>query len=674
MTTQTRQEIMAGSVVEFFEAKQILCGVSLAVKNNRMTVLSEQNREINLAHSRVIHVSHRLLDLKSTRDELVRKLTALSDVRRSLMEHVDVEELWSLIEGEEGGFDIRELAEFVFSEAVADDHVAAVQRVLFQDRLYFQFKDGKFFARSREKIEQRRIEIEREQEKEALLVDGSRWLQAVWHRKTPPTDFQHRIQVIESLKNFYLFSQEAPDHAYVKELFKKADIPPQPSSAFRLLVRLGVWQLDENTYLYQQNIPSEFPREVEELAAERAARGAPVEERTGERLDLRDLHAFTVDSALTRDYDDALSLRTLDDGLFEVGIHIADAAEFVFPGDPLDREAEGRASSIYLPDARICMLPPVLSEGVCSLRAGEDRLALSFLIRMDAEGHIHEQRIAPSVVRIREQMTYQEVNERIQSDKFLQILYELSLKLRKFRLAHGAIILPLPEIQVHVNSAGMIQISRYEKETPSQIIVSEWMIAANGLAAAYLAERGIPAVFRSQAECKRETDFTQSEHELFHIYRQRRLFARAELDTSPRMHCSLAMPHYTSITSPIRRFIDLVAQRQLKHALKAEEPLYTEDELRRIIVELGAVQSKIFFVQRKWNRYWILKYMEQEDIHTMDALVLEQNHRFTRLLLPDFLMEAGMPTPEKAHLQSGEMIRVKIERLNPREDILRVQL
>jgi exoribonuclease II len=220
----------------------------------------------------------------------------------------------------------------------------------------------------------------------------------------------------------------------------------------------------------------------------------------------------------------------------------------------------------------------------------------------------------------------------------------------------------------------MIQVSKYEKETPSQIMVSEWMIAANGAAAAFLTERDLPSIFRSQGECKQETDFTQSDHELFRIYRQRRLYARAELDTRSKLHCSLALEQYTTVTSPIRRYTDLVVQRQIKQALVNGTPLYSEDELRQLITRLSAVQSKIAFIQRKWNRYWILKYLEQEDIHTLDALILEQNERYSHLLLPDFLIETNAHPPESVTSHPGEMVKVKLDRLNPREDILRVQL
>ncbi len=667
-------EVVPGTVVEFFENRQVLCGVCTGIKSNRLAILTEQNKEASLSQNRLIHVSGRLLDPTRNRDELVAGLRSIAAHRRQLMAEVNVEELWALLETEDEGFSIRDLAEFVFSGPLSDHHIAATQRVLFEDRLYFQYKDGQFIARPADKIEQRRGELEREEERAARLESGSQWVQAVWHRKGRPSPPEHHEQLIESLKDYCLFGQESPEAAFIKELFKRAAIPPQPGSAFRLLVRLGVWQEDENLYLHEERIRPEFPGHVEELAARIAATDWLANWDRGTRRDLRHLDAFTIDSALTRDHDDALSLSPLPDGTVEVGVHIADAAEMIAKGDALDCEAENRASSIYLPDGRITMLPASLSEDLLSLRAGEDRLAVSFLMRFDKDGNPLSHEICTSVVRIREQLTYEEVNEQVGRDPILRDLYELALRHRERRIARGAIILPLPEIQVTVNPVGMIQISRYEKETPSQILVSEWMIAANALAAAFLAERNIPTLYRNQAECKPETEFVHSDHELFSIYRRRRLFARAEMDTEPRGHCSLALSHYTMVTSPIRRFSDLVVQRQLKQALRAADPLYTEEELRQLITKLTAFQGRIAVIQRKWTRYWLLKYLEQEDVQSLEALVLDANDRFAHVLLPDYLMEANVPVPERGAVRKGELIRVRVEKVHPRDDLLRLQL
>ena len=611
MSINATTEIVPGSVLEFFEDGEILVCVCMTLKGQRMTVLTEHNRELGLSFGRVIHIASKSLDPRLGRDELVRRLQETTALRKSFMLDVNTEELWELLEEEGGNRSAAELAEYVFSSAIIDHHVAAVQRVLLGDRLYFRHKDGAFQPRPRDKVEQLRSDMEREAERERRLAGGSEWLESVWNKKNRSSSLEGREDVVRALKNYGVFGPNSPELAFVRELFRRAGIPLLPQSAFRMLVRLGVWHEDENLHLIENDISVKFPAEAERLAD--GAASSPFRFEGDNRRDLRHLHTVTIDGAQTRDFDDALSVETPEEGIFEVGIHIADTAEYVRRGDPVDAEAEDRATSIYLPDAMIPMLPAALSEDVCSLKAGKERPVLSFLLRLNASGEILSSEIVPAVVTIREQLTYEEVNERIAAGNAAMVaLHDLAGKLRARRIADGAVILPLPEIMVRVNGAGMIRVSKYEKETPSQITVSEWMIAANALAGRFLAEREIPAIFRSQGECKPETDFTQSEHEIFKVYRQRRLFARAELDTKPKPHCSLAIQHYTTVTSPIRRYFDLVVQRQLKEALASGKACYSEEELKTLLMKLGTVQGKVSQIQRKWTRYWILKYMEQE--------------------------------------------------------------
>ena len=673
MTRHEGFQIAPGAVLEFYDSKEILCGVVLSVKDTRYTVLSERNREVSLTPGRVVFHGKTSLDLKPGRDELLQKLAAVSEIRRKVMDLIDLEEVWSLLESEETGYEPEEIAEFIFSTPISEDRAAAVNRALLSDRLYFQAKDSMFYPRPAESVEARRIELQKEAERERRLAEGASWVSAVHSRKQNPPSIEFREELIEALKNFALFGPDAKEGAFVKELLKLASVPPTAPSAFRILVRLGVWREDENLMLHEHGISPEFPPDALE-EAELIAKTNHATAAKSERDDLTGLDAFTVDSPLTRDYDDALSLREIGSGLFEVGIHIADAAELVRQGTALDHEAEARASSIYLPDDRVSMLPPSLSEGVLSLQAGKDRMALSFLITIDSAGNISETRICSSVVRVRRQLTYRDVDKGIYEDSGLKSLFELASKLRQKRLELGAIILPLPEIQVYVNSAGMIQIVRYEKETPSQIMVSEWMIAANAAAADYLATRSIPALFRNQAECRPETESVQSEHELFRIYRQRRLFSRAELATEAKAHCSLAVAHYTTVTSPIRRYSDLIVQRQLKNALATGSGVYTKQQLDEAGMRLSATQARVSTIQRKWTRYWILKYMEQEDLEELNALVLDKNNRYAHLLIPDFLLEANAPVSEGATFNQGDMVKLRVEKALPREDVLKVQI
>ena len=304
------QDILPGNVLEFFDSKEILCGVVLSVKDSRFHVLSERNREISLTGTRVIHHGKLSLDLKLGRDELVQKLAAISLSRRELAENVPISEIWSLLSSEDAGFDYNEIAEFIFSTPISDNHSAAVQRLLLADRLFFQAKDSLFYPRTPENVELRRAELEREAERERNLEEGARWIASVLSRKQNAAPIPFRDELVSAIRDFALFGLEARENVFIKELFKLAGLPPQPHAAFRLLVRLGVWREDENILLHEHGISREFPLEVLEQA-DAIIQSDPVRSARHQREDLTGLDVFTVDSPLTRDYDDALSVRDI---------------------------------------------------------------------------------------------------------------------------------------------------------------------------------------------------------------------------------------------------------------------------------------------------------------------------------------------------------------------------
>src|SRR5208337_5211891 len=195
-------EIAPGVVFEFYESKEILCGVVLSVKESRFNAVSERNREVSLTLSRMVHHGTTSLDLKLGRDELVQRLASISGIRKAIMGRIDIEAIWTLLESEQTGYSAEEIAEFIFSTPISDDESAAVNRMLLSDRLYFQAKDSRFYARSAENVDSCRIELQKEAERERRLAEGARWVGAVNARKqnVPPIGF-----LIQELKNFALF-------------------------------------------------------------------------------------------------------------------------------------------------------------------------------------------------------------------------------------------------------------------------------------------------------------------------------------------------------------------------------------------------------------------------------------------------------------------------------------
>ncbi len=668
---------VVGAVVEFYHERVICMGVVLGMKGQRVFVLSEHNREMNLSQSRLLQTRGPFLNPGGERDRLVARVREIGTVRKALAEEIDLQELWTLLEGEQEGYTLEDLAGFVFQSPDVD-RVAALERSLLSDRVLFQQRDGLYYPRPREQVEQLKAQIEREAERERRLHEGSLWLKSLQHHKgtSPPslpsfTDWQ--AEVVEKLKEFAIHGVDAEHYGFVKELFRRAELNTDPLVAFQLLVRAGIWEPDENLIIYALEIPRTFPSPVMAYARELVSTAGDDPLDTY-REDLRHLWTISIDSEETRDIDDALSFEDLNTHLFRIGVHITDVAAYVRPGDPLDTEARARMTSIYLPDEKIPMIPTAISENLCSLVAHEEKRAISFLFTVDREGVVQGEVVVPSRIQVKERLTYDEANVRQERDRRLQELYEIACRLRDRRKQQGAMVVQLPEVYATVDEAGKVHLKRYEREEPSQITVSEWMIAANTLGAKFFLEKGIPAIYRKQGEMRQDNNNYEQAHPLFALLRQRRLFARAEISLQPDRHCNLGVACYASVTSPLRRYMDLILQRQMRSYFLGEGRCYDAEALDQIITEMNVVLPKVFSLSRRWNRYWVLRYIEQENIRETSALVLDQNDRYLFVVLLEFMIETSVPKKSGHPFSLGQMITVRIEKVKPREESLSLRL
>jgi exoribonuclease-2 len=388
------------------------------------------------------------------------------------------------------------------------------------------------------------------------------------------------------------------------------------------------------------------------------------------RRDLTSLEIFSIDSETTRDIDDALSIE-VKETRYDVGVHITDVAHYITPDSHLNREAQERIASLYLPEGKIPMFPPLLSEDTLSLVEGKDRLALSLAIHFNSSFEIKEFNLLPSVINVHHRYSYTESDAKIASDKNLTLLFHLAQHLKKTRIKAGALFLPIPELIIKVDTQGAIQVSKRERETPSELIVSELMILTNWLCARFLRDRGIPLIYRNQLE-PREIVEGAGKDNLYLNYRQRRLLNRATLSTTPDTHSNLGLKPYSTFTSPLRRYLDLIAQRQLKSALMEDKRPYSEEELKQRIVDAELTHTTINQVQEQRHRYWLLKYLQGKVGEVVPALVLTHSLTHCELLLTDYLLEVTIPSSPADSLSPGSTILVKLESANAKRGIIRV--
>ena len=287
-----------------------------------------------------------------------------------------------------------------------------------------------------------------------------------------------------------IVAQPGPDQLPLGKISEVLGDPDDPGIQYKIVC---------HTY----EIPVEFPRKVLQ-----EAQGAqePDPEEIKSRVDFRNLPTVTIDGESARDFDDAISIEKLENGHFRLWVHIADVSHYIRPGTELDREALLRGTSVYFPDRAIPMLPEKLSNQLCSLNPGVDRLTMSVVMEVDGKGHVCASKYCRSVICSNERMPYTAVNKiLIDQDETLRERYrdllegfawmlELFKILREMRVRRGALDFDLPEPEIAFDDNGeILDIVRSERNEAHRII-EEFMLLANETVARYLTKLEIPLI------------------------------------------------------------------------------------------------------------------------------------------------------------------------------------
>jgi len=389
------------------------------------------------------------------------------------------------------------------------------------------------------------------------------------------------------------------------------------------------------------------------------------------REDLRDLPVLTIDGPLTQDFDDAVSLERVGNEL-HLGVHIADVASTITENSILDMAAAERASSQYLPRRQIPMFPEHLSSNILSLRQGCDRNTISLLARFDNSGVLLDYRLAATIIRVRERLFYEDVNKAIEQDIRLKEMRRLSQRLRQNRMEQGALNLSLPELEVRFNGNGALSLELVEQETPSRTIIAEFMILYNWLAAKFCMENRIPILFRSQPGPSEKLPLDEKGY-LYYVFQQRRKLSPLSIQTTPGPHTGLGVDVYIHATSPIRRYLDLVNQRQIRHFLLQNGAVYDDKMLEEIRIAEEPTLKKLGLIKRNRLRYWVLKYLTINRGRKLRAIILDELKTKYRVALTDFLIIVDLKRKNGVILRQGQEISVRVTKVDPWEDILTLE-
>lgn len=402
----------------------------------------------------------------------------------------------------------------------------------------------------------------------------------------------------------------------------------------QILGKKGDQGVDVLSIIKQRKLPEEFPKKV--LVETDRIPEQLTEKELHKRLDLRDEIIYTIDGADSKDFDDAISIEKMENGNYRLGVHIADVTHYVKEGSPLDKEALKRGTSVYLVDQVIPMLPKKLSNGVCSINPGVDRLTLSCIMEIDGHGNVVGHEIRESVMNSKARLVYEEVSDLLEKkderlgerqpqvvDK-LFLSEELARILMERRKRRGAVDFNFPESKITMDDKGkVVSVERYDRRIANRII-EEFMLLANETVAEQFFWAGIPFVYRihESPDGERLKDFTKfiaafgyhikGDPEEMHPKELQKLLEevrdkkeapvisklmlrsmkQAKYAPTCSGHFGLAAKYYCHFTSPIRRYPDLQIHRIIKETI--EEKLTPKRiELLKPIVEKASEQSSI---------------------------------------------------------------------------------
>jgi len=429
-----------------------------------------------------------------------------------------------------------------------------------------------------------------------------------------------------------------------------------------ILGESGDFFVEELSLIRVHGLREEFPAEVIAEAEQKAARGITDNDLSG-RLDLRNELIITVDGEDTRDIDDAISI-SYDGNFYRLGVHIADVSNYVERGGVIDNEAYARGTSVYFPDRVLPMLPPALSNDICSLNEGVDRLTLSCLMTVDKQGVVIEKNIMPSVIRSRRRMTYKAITKIYEQDSetieqypdlvnFVQTAVSLTKILQNARANRGGVAMDLKEAKI-LYSNGEISIPDYER-TISHEMIEQFMVLANESVATLMTAKKMPFVYRvhEQPSAEKAGDFsaflgeaginTEFDPEnvspmdykklleslkdtaIYPLVNRVMLRSMMKAKYSPENlgHFGLASDCYCHFTSPIRRYPDLCIHRIIKESIKNADKarsVYT-NIVSSVSEQSSKCEKNATEAERDVDALYISVYMQDKIGEEYDAII-----------------------------------------------------
>ncbi len=745
--------IKAGLLVEFMQDNVPTPGYVLDEQGGKFRLLLANRREINLTQARLLPWTGPAINA-SSKDDIISALISHKEARQKIREQVNVLELWEMSQGEV----TEESAEFfagLMESEVTPDTAAGYAHALLEYKNHFKFQNPLFEVFNQETVEAKLLAEKQLKEKTALISGGAEWFKHLWdlyckHQYISEKDqaFEPKEPVLSTLKNL-LFKHMAETESHEENILWKQvtkQIPDETYLAYYLAV---TWKLVPEHYNFwlskidydrTEGFAKPFEQELAQIQAlskniaeqnNSVFSPLPAEQkqyRNALHCDLTDTKEIcsvfsntcskefiSIDSAGTKDIDDAFSFTENPDGTKELVVSLACPAFFWQFQSDFDKIISKRCTSIYLPEQTLHMLPEVLSTNAFSLVEQQTRPSMLIKAVYDKDNNLIDSELFFAKVTIRDNLQYLACEEVLTKENeenaldfaqaldnnFAQNYYpvnyekyapaeEARAKALKYkdtlekayafanaclqkRIENGAVIIERDDYDVFLEgeeSKTIVHIEAMPQSPRAQLIVSEIMVIANSIAANFAVQNNISLLFRTQnVGMPREMAGVWKKPQ--DIAKVARLLSPAIAEIEAKPHTGLGLKAYSPITSPLRRYGDLVNQAQIMHFHFFGTPLFAKEEMETMLMHYNMYNGLAGQVQRSRPRYWRFIFMQQEakrqgENCSFHGIISDENDMYVTVSLTreQVLVRAKRQLfGDKAQL--GQEVLLRLGKINP---------
>lgn len=693
MAQITPPQLTSLQVVMYENDNSIILGLVLESKKNKYLILNDREREVELAPQRLFGLDGKVPAQLQKKSEQVAYLNTLHKEASALVTDRQVQELWEFITQEDPDkpqreYSDRELCELYFGKLGLAEQLG-LRLAMMKEKTFFRRLQNTWEPRTADGVEQMCRAHEAEERKLLIQKDVVNFLRQRQKLTCEPSALiKPYIMLLEDVAAFgtSLEGHRLKEGEQLITMIRGElgiDVHGTlAEQAFYILKGCGHFNDLTNLHIIKYRPRSEFPSEVvnEEEKLRSILSEALIEQyiasSQSQIVDLTHLPTITIDDDSTKDMDDAFSIEQTLDG-FNLYVHISHVASVITPGCHLDEEAKLRATSLYLPEITIPMLPLSLSDGLLSLVEGQRRLSVSLVAKLSSTYELIDFKFVESVIKVSERLSYNVVDQRLEKhDHMLEILHQMAARFEQRRIEGGAIKVGKREALIHVGADGSLKLSHIDESSPSRKLVGELMVLYNRLVSELLVQQKIPLPFRTQEASN--DDEAGVLHSIpqgpAYDFAQRIRLKRSIVTTRPGLHATLGLKAYSQLSSPIRRYLDLVAQRQLVAFMRGLPIAYDQSSLEKEIGLTEDALQKGNLLSRDSKKYWMLKFLERRALRQPEiaGTIVRLDSKVTLVELDEIFLVFPVKLPYQFKL--GDVLTLKITRVIAREDYLRLEV